>query len=313
MVEVTVFTVRWTARAARTLTSAVVLLLVTAGCGGGLRAETGSGPAKGTGVVQIGDRLIPVHVPASYRSDRPAPLVIALHGYTSNGARFESYLTLAPESDRRGFLYATPDGVTDRRADRFWNGTDACCDFYQSGVDDSGFLSSLIAKIQVSYRVDPRRVYLVGHSNGAFMAFRMACEHADQIAAIATLNGASWQDASRCRPSSPVSVLGIHGTADETIAFAGGTIANTAYPSAARTAADWIGFNRCSAGGTEAPPLDLVTDLPGAETSVTRYTAGCAGGSTVHTWTIDGGRHVPSLGPAFAPAVADFLLSQAKP
>jgi len=63
----------------------------------------------------------------------------------------------------------------------------------------------------------------------------------------------------------------------------------------------------------DAPALDLVSDLPAAETSVRAYVPGCAGGSTVRAWTINGGTHVPQLGPAFTPAVTDFLLSQAKP
>jgi polyhydroxybutyrate depolymerase len=60
------------------------------------------------------------------------------------------------------------------------------------------------------------------------------------------------------------------------------------------------------------PALDLVIDLPAAETSVRDYVQGCAGGSTVRSWTINGGTHVPQLRPAFAPAVTEFLLSQAK-
>jgi polyhydroxybutyrate depolymerase len=300
-------------RAGRVVTSTAALLLAMAACGGDPQSEKRSMPTGGTSVVQVGDRQVTVHVPDSSVAGGPAPLVIALHGYTSNGAQLESYLKLTPESDRLGFVYAYPDGLTDRRDDRFWSATDACCDFYQSGVDDSGFLSGLIETIKGSYRIDAKRVYLVGHSNGAFMAFRMACDHADQVAAIATLNGATWQDRSRCRPSSPVSVLNIHATADETIAYSGGRIANNAYPSAARTVADWLGFNHCAGDGADSPSLDLVTDLPGAETGVKQYTAGCADKSTVHSWTINGGRHVPSLGPAFAPAVADFLLARAKP
>jgi polyhydroxybutyrate depolymerase len=294
-------------------------MLVVAGCGAdpqpsaAPRAASPSIPARGTGTVPLGDRPFTLHVPDSYDPGTPAPLVISLHGYTSSGADQETYLKLTPESNRRGFIYAYPDGTRDNRDNRFWNATDACCDLYGARTDDSRYLSDVITTIQGSYRVDARRVYLVGHSNGAFMAFRMACDHADQITAIATLNGATWQDASRCRPSGPVSVLGIHATADETIAYAGGTIANRAYPSAARTATDWLGFNRCADSGAEAPPLDLVTDVPGAETAVKRYATGCASGSTVQMWTINRGSHVPRLAPAFAPSVVDFLLSQAKP
>jgi polyhydroxybutyrate depolymerase len=270
-------------------------------------------PARGTATVEIGGRTVTLHVPDSYDPATPAPLVVALHGYTSNAAEMESYFRLTAESDRRGFVYAYPDGSTDLRGDRFWDATDACCDFYGSVTDDSRHLSELIATIQSSYRIDRARVYLVGHSNGAFMAFRMACEHADQIAAIATLNGAMWQDPSRCRPSEPVSVLAIHGSADETIAFSGGSNGNADYPSAARTVTDWLGHNRCTDTGTDAAPLDVVTDLPGAETAVRTYAQGCAGGSQVQAWTINGGPHVPKFGPGFAPAMIDYLLSRAKP
>jgi len=270
-------------------------------------------PASGTGTVQLGGRPVTVHVPDSLDPARPAPLVVALHGYTSDAKELETYLRLTPESDRRGFVYAYPEGSTDDQGERFWNATDACCAFSGPKPDDSRYLGELISTIQDSYRIDRARVYLIGHSNGGFMAFRMACDHADQVTAIVSINGANWNDTARCRPSEPVSVLAIHSSADETIAFGGGVIGRAAYPSAATTVAQWLGYDRCVEAGRDAPQLDLVTDLPAAETSVRTYVQGCAGGSTVQAWTINGGIHVPRLGPAFAPAVTDFLLSQAKP
>jgi len=270
-------------------------------------------PASGTGTVTIAGRQVTVHVPAGYDPARPAPLVIGLHGYTSNAAELESYLGLTPESDRRGFVYAYPDGSTDDRGEQFWNATDACCAFSGSPPDDSRFLSGLITAIQGAYRIDPARVSLIGHSNGGFMTFRTACDHAGQVTAIVSINGASWNDAARCRPSEPVSVLAVHSSDDETIAAGGGTIGRATYPSAATTITQWLGYDRCAGTGRDAPRLDLVGDLPGAETSVHAYVDGCAGGSAVTSWTIDGGTHVPSWGPAFAPAVTDFLLSRAKP
>jgi polyhydroxybutyrate depolymerase len=270
-------------------------------------------PSSGTDTVQIGGRDVTVHVPASYDPARPAPLVVALHGYTSNAKELETYLHLTPESDRRGFVYVYPDGSTDDRGDRFWNATNACCSFYDPKPDDSRYLSDLIAMMQSSYRIDPARVYLIGHSNGGFMALRMACDHADQVTAVVAVNGAGWNDPARCKPSAPVSVLAIHSSTDETVAFDGGLINGSAYPSADATVAHWRGFDRCADAGRDAPALDLISDLPGAETSVHTYVQGCAGGSTVQAWTINGGSHVPQLGPAFAPAVTDFLLSQAKP
>ena len=288
--------------------TAVVAVLLAVACGS---TDRSGPPSGGTSTVEIGGRQVVVHVPESYDPARAAPLVIALHGYSSNAKDLERYLRLTPESDRRGFVYVYPDGSTDARGDHFWNATDACCAFDRAKPDDSRYLSELITTMQDSYRIDRARVYLIGHSNGGFMSFRMACDHAGQVTAIVSLNGANWQDTARCRPSEPVSVLAVHSTADETIAFDGGSIVGTAYPSAATTVAQWRGYDRCAGTGRDAPALDLVTNLPGAETSVRTY--GCAGGSTVRAWTMDGGSHVPALGPAFAPAVTDFLLAQAKP
>jgi polyhydroxybutyrate depolymerase len=301
---------------------AAALAALLAGCGStgepeapaGPGAPTGAAmPARGTGTVDVGGRPVTVHVPASYDPGTAAPLVIALHGYTSNAAELESYLRLTPEADRRGFVYAYPDGSTGSRGERFWNATDACCSFGGSGPDDSRYLSDLITKIQDTYRIDRGRVYVLGHSNGGFMSFRMACDHAAQITAIATINGATWADAGRCKPSEPVSVLAIHSSADETIAHSGGTNGRAPYPSAAQTVAQWVAHDRCAGTATDAPALDLVTDLPGAETVVREYAQGCAGGSAVRSWTINGGKHVPALGPAFAPAMLDFLLARSKP
>ncbi|WIM92925.1 PHB depolymerase family esterase [Actinoplanes oblitus] len=307
---------RW--QAARAMIAAAAVM-VTVACGSGSSAGKPSAsapavlPSSGTGTAEIGGRQVTVHVPDSYHPDRPAPLVIGLHGYSSDAREFESYMRLTPESDRRGFVYAYPDGTTDDRGNRFWNATDACCAFSSPETDDSGYLSQLISTMRATYRIDSSRVYLIGHSNGGFMAFRMACEHADQVTAIVSLNGASWTDAARCRPSRPVSVLAVHSSADETIAFGGGQINGVAYPSAATTITQWLGYDRCAATGRDAAPLDLVTDLPAAETSVRAYTQGCAGGSTVREWTIDGGTHVPRLTSTFATAVTDFMVAAVRP
>jgi polyhydroxybutyrate depolymerase len=296
---------------------AVAAVLVTLACDSADKPEPSSGasslPARGTATVELGGRRVTVHVPASYDAAKPAPLILGLHGYTSDAEELESYLRLTPESDRRGFVYAYPDGATDQRGDRFWNATDACCSFYRPAPDDSRYLSELITTMENTYRIDRARVYLIGHSNGGFMTFRMACDHADQVTAIVSLNGATWNDAAKCRPSQPVGVLAIHSSTDETVAFGGGEINGVTYPSADATAAQWVANDRCATTGTDAPALDLVTDLPAAETSVRAYERGCAGGSTVRVWTVNGGTHVPQLGPAFAPAVTDFLLAQVKP
>lgn len=293
---------------------AVVLLSCLAACGSapGSGHSTGTAGAPGSTVsIDLDARPFKLHLPESYDdAATKMPLVVALHGYTSNAAEAESYFKLAAESDRRGFLYAMPDGTKNPRGDRFWNATDACCDFYGSGVDDSGYLRRLIDKVTASYRVDPGRVYVIGHSNGGFMAYRLACEHSSVIAAVVSFAGMVANDPASCQPERPVNILHIHGTADSTIRAGGGMNGDREYPSVATTVERWRRLDGCSdLANTTAPPLDLESDLPGAETTVTTYLTGCRENSRVALWSITGGSHVPALSSDFAPSVVDFLLA----
>jgi len=298
-----------------------LLVLALAGCSAPAGRPASAPPstaAEGVATnvtLTVADRPFQVHRPAGYRSGIAAPLVILLHGYTATGAKQESYLKLTAESDRRGFLYAYPDSTADHEGNTFWNATDACCDLYGSNVDDSGYLSRVIDAVKARFTVDAKRVYLVGHSNGGFMAYRMACDHADQITAIVSLAGAMWSDVSRCQPSRPVSVLEIHGTADETIPFDGGRIARHAYPSVTTTVADWRHLDGCADTPSPNPPAaqDLVGDVAGAETTAVVYANDCRAGTRVELWTMAGATHVPPFTPAFAPAVLDFLYAQVAP
>ena len=260
-----------------------------------------------------GDRPADVRVPASYDCKTPLPLVILLHDYASSGVGAEAYLDLAAQADARGFIYVHPDGTKDSKGKAFWNATDACCDAEGSGVDDSGYLSSLIWDIRAQYNVDPKRVYLIGYENGGFMAYREACDHATQITAVASLGGAMWADTAKCALKAPVSVLEIHGTADADIAYGGGTRQGHPYPGADTAAADWAKLDKCKSGpDTSAPPLDLDSSLPGAETTVTRFPT-CVLGTSVELWKIQGGTHAPQLSTTFTSSVLDFLLAHHKP
>jgi polyhydroxybutyrate depolymerase len=144
-------------------------------------------------------------VPARYDRNTPTPLVIGLHGYDVLSTEQESYFKLAALADAQTFLYAYPDGSVDGLGHQFWNADDACCDLFGSGVDDVAYLNGMIDDIASNYTVDAKRIFVVGHSNGAFMAHRLACDLPNRIAAIVALAGAGRSDASKCNPQSPVS------------------------------------------------------------------------------------------------------------
>jgi polyhydroxybutyrate depolymerase len=279
-----------------------------AGTGSGAGGAGGSGGQAPIG----GDRPVEVFVPSGYQDGTPAPLVILLHGYGASGLVQELYFNLRPLADARGFLYAYPDGTIDANNSRFWNATDACCNFFGSDVDDSAYLRQVIDEIKARYTVDPKRVFVLGHSNGGFMSFRMACDHADAIAAVASLAGAVAADAAACAPVEPVAALQIHGTADDTILYDGGMIFDNTYPGAIASAQRWATLDGCDAMPTAGPALDLEADLAGAEATTEAYT-GCDPGGHAELWTIEGGGHLPALSADFSTLVIDFLFAHPKP
>ena len=178
------------------------------------------------------------------------------------------------------------------------------------------YLTDLVAEIRARYAVDPKRIFLAGHSNGAFMSYRMACERADLFAGLMSLAGETWLDPSKCAPSAPVAVLQVQGTLDEVIGYDGGTVTITgaAYPGAKVTVATWVGYNGCAATADAATPtLDLESVLPGEETTVTKYTTACHANGQVELWSIGGGAHIPTFGAAFVPALLDWLMAHPKP
>ena len=273
-------------------------------------------PVAATGAfIDAGRGPIPVHVPASYDPAVPAPLVILLHGYTNTGEEQEAYMQFAPLVDDYGFLYLYPTGTTDFVGNPFWNATDACCDLFGSGVDDSGYLLDVIGQMQGQYNVDPRRIYFIGHSNGGFMSYRMACDHAETVAAIASLAGATFLDPSDCAPAAPVHTLQIHGTSDAVIGYDGGCIPlGGCYPGAVETTEQWASFNACDPDGDPSPPdLDLVATIEGAETEVLRFDLDCAAGGSAELWSMAGAGHSPVLTSAFRVLVIEYLLAHPRP
>jgi poly(3-hydroxybutyrate) depolymerase len=155
----------------------------------------------------------------------------------------EDYFNIKNDALSEGYLLLHPNGTISRDGDRFWNATDVCCDFDGSGIDDSGYLRALVEEVQDLYAVDSQRIYVMGHSNGGFMAHRLACDHPDLFAAVVSIAGATYLDVSGCDAEVPVSVLQVHGTDDERVSYWGGIIRGNEYPSASHTVENWIYFH----------------------------------------------------------------------
>jgi polyhydroxybutyrate depolymerase len=245
-------------------------------------------------------------VPEDFDPTAPTPLVVLLHGFGASGVANDIILGLADEVDARGYVLLRPDGTVGPDGRRFWNATDACCDFNDLGIDDVAYLTSLIEEVQARYTIS--RVALIGHSNGGYMTHRLACDRASLIDAAAPIAGSTWQDASRCQPDDTVAMLQIHGSEDPDVLFEGET-GEQAYPGAVETVARWAGYNGCDAEPKAGPSQDFSRDVEGAETEVT-FHPDCDAGGHAELWNIVGETHLPAFTDAWRATVLDHLLGE---
>jgi predicted esterase len=119
-----------------------------------------------------GGRAVPtrVFVPEGLRADAPRPLVLALHGAGgSENLFFDGYGAgaVVREAARRGWIVAAP----------------------RSAGFGAAPIAAIVEELSRLYPVDPRRVFLVGHSMGAMQAVAAAGASPSRFAGVAALGG----------------------------------------------------------------------------------------------------------------------------
>ena len=255
--------------------------------------------------IELGDDARPttLRLPAHTTGAEGAPLLVLLHGFGSSGANHERFFGVTDAALARGFRVIAPDGTVNGQGRRFWNATAACCDLEGRGPDDVGYGLALIDAAIAQGGVDPQRVHLLGHSNGGFLALRLAREHARRVASATSVAGAG--DAAGEAGTGRTRILQIHGSADSVIHMAGGRF-GAPYPAASQTVAHWAERNGCSTALAERGTLDLDTEVPGSETLRRAHTS-CPADAAAELWVMAGSDHVPRFGPAFATAVLDWM------
>lgn len=277
-------------------------------------------PPASADIVVGGDRPVTIHVPSNYDPGSPTPLLLGLHGYCPCVRPDGSVVRYIGDAwgfravaEELGILYADPIGELDANGRLFWNATPACCNNFASDVDDSSYLRSVIDEARALLNVDERRIYTTGHSNGAWMSYRMACDHADVIAGIAPYAGATYDDPTACAQTGPVNILHIHGTLDPSVNYDG----EERHPGAVESVEIWAGYNDCTLDWLEPAERLDITAIPGSETQPRLYNTGCDSSGAVELWTIEGHGHFADWKPdgettTFASQVTDWLLDHPK-
>lgn len=260
----------------------------------------------------IGDAARPavLALPPSFDAERSYLLLIGLHAYGSNAWQYDQYLRLSALGNSDDLALLLPQGLKNADGSRFWNATPWCCAPQNGGVDDAAYIASLLEDAAEIVRIE--QVAAVGYANGGFLAHRLACDGLDGLTAVVSLAGSSFADAERCADAAPVSVLQIHGDADDQVLY-GGELGSGGYPGALAVAHRWARRAGCDAESpADAPPLDLDRNIDGAETAVQRWTDGCADGIIVELWTIQGGGHEPDIEEAIGARIVEWLRRAAR-
>lgn len=265
---------------------AIPVLLTVAALGA---ASLGSGDHVRTVSVGTLQRSYLVHLPATYDARKRTPVVVAFHGGGTNAENMVSFSGLNEKSDEAGFIVVYPSGSGRFRKMHTFNGGNCCGYAAANKVDDVEFTRKILDDLAASANIDPKRVFATGMSNGAIMAYRLASELSDRIAAIAPVGGP--MGTATVNPKRPVSVIHMHGTDDEFAPLRGGKgrgFSGTAFYSVERSVQAWVEANGC---GPE-PVVTKVPDTAKDGTAVVRTTYGpCKDGAEVVLVAIEGGGH----------------------
>lgn len=161
-----------------------------------------------------------VYYPTNYHQKEKWPLVVLLHGIYVSGDFQDHFFGLKKRASKQGFVLVIPGSTYDQNGVRFWNAGTTCCDYFDSKVDDVAELEKLIQKIKKEERIDPEKISVVGHSNGAMMAQRLACDTENLITKVVSYAGV-MDTGFTCKNKSPFTLILNHDLNDQRILYDG--------------------------------------------------------------------------------------------
>jgi polyhydroxybutyrate depolymerase len=190
-------------------------------------------------------------------------------------------------ADEAGFIVVYPNALLDH-----WN-DGRSTDPQYTEIDDIGFISALIDSLSATYNINPNRIFAAGVSNGGIFSYRVACELSDRIAAIAPVAGSLAENlVGVCAPEEPISIIHIHGLADQLVLFEGGEVPGP-YGGVVHPVLDtlslWVDWNGCT-GDLQTTSLPD-TDPEDGITVVKSAYDNCLNATSIQLYLIAGGGH----------------------
>jgi polyhydroxybutyrate depolymerase len=249
-----------------------------------------------------------LHVPANFQPGSSG-LVLSLVGTGSTGGQQEAWTQLDASADKYGFAVAYPDSLPSPyfSNDTAWNTYfDQPAWSVNTAPDDIAFLRQLITLEQTNLKINPKMVYISGHSSGGFMAQRAGVELSDIVAAIAPLSSSLYVtlplsgSVGQSVPAqkSPVSVLILESDGDAIIPYCGGAVSTSAgavVPSQDDTFNYWA-----SAAANNCTKLDTNASLCNSGGTPTylieKDASNCVNNTEVKIYRLVGGIHTTDYG-----------------
>jgi polyhydroxybutyrate depolymerase len=227
-----------------------------------------------------------IYLPTGYNTAASLPLVFCLHGGSGTDSSFIKLANFNTIAEKEKFVVVYPQGI-----DNNWNdGRPTSSN--TAGIDDVNFFKTMIQNFSTQYKIDAKRIYATGISNGGFMSSRLGAELGDKIAAFASDAASVEKNTvySNISSTNPVSAMYIQGTADPLIPFLGGVMtagSGGTIASHAEVVAKWVTVNNCSAAVVSNIP-DIAND---GTTAVRRDYNGGTKGTAVVSIIIQNGGH----------------------
>ena len=211
-----------------------------------------------------------LRIPAQYSAATSVPLLLALHSRTMSAETILTDSQILSSAESLNFIVAGLNGAVHESASS-WNAGKCCTNATTYEENDLLFASTVIDFVTSKYSIDKSRVWVMGHSNGGMMAYRLACDLSEKVTAIAVVTGALVDDS--CTPTKPVSALHIHGNLDPTVPFHGGGKFET--PSIFHSVQEMANKNSCTGSPKESSDAIeeryIWTCASGVETQLVNY------------------------------------------
>lgn len=222
-------------------------------------------------------RTFVFYKPSSFEAGKTYPLMVVFHGMGGSGESIQETTGFNAIADQYGFFVVYPDSAGPE-----WKLTG------RPENNDIGYSKQLVETLLRKHPIDPARIYISGFSAGGGIAQAFTCLNAGKVAGIANVSQNLGEKlAAACAQSAtPVSYVLFHGTADAISPYNG----DTNSLSALKTAEFWAAQNAC-------PQEPTLENIPGKlsnganVTNTGRFWFGCANGTTVSFYTVEGSGH----------------------